>query len=157
MRKKHTRHPHVGPQFDSHQQNAADNVRSYCNTLEYYRPRGFSALVREGRAIARKLDKDNSGETFECEWMDEADTLLTEWARRVVRHDYIAFGQSQHTGDVGFYYLADAAMENADLRIDAGDAVPRGFSGTVAEVTDHGNVTLSVYSRGRRRELFACV
>ena len=66
--------------------------------------------------------------------------LLTTWARRIERHDYIAFGPFEHSGNVGFYYCVDSAMEDAVICIAAGDAPLKGVTGMVVSVNDHGNV-----------------
>lgn len=168
---KHKRTPYLGSQFDSHQRSLVENVQAYCDVLAYFRPRGFSKLTKEGAALiatmckAQRMDDAEKGNAIEGEateaageLMRDCDEMLTAWARRVERHDYIAFGPFEHNGDVGFYISTESAIEEADLQIDAGDEIPRGFSGLLVEVSDHGNVTASHYSRGRKtRELFAVV
>lgn len=155
---KPKRRPAIGPEFDSHQMNTAEIATAYAETLEYYRPRGFSKLARELYVLANRMLRGDADARDESLYViQDAESLLSDWARRVAGHDYIAFGPFEHSGDVGFYYYVDGVFEDADLTLDAGDPVPRGFSGLVAEITDHGNVTVSRYSRGRRRELFSVV
>ena len=165
-----SRKPLIGGAFDSHFMNEAGCIASYLEDLRYYRPRGFSKLAREGATIMVDLERIEAGkpskhftadvDVFQAasEWKDEVDSFLTEWARRVTGNDYICFGPFEHGGSVGFYHAVESAIEDCDLRLDAGDSVPRGFSGQVAFVTDHGNVSVQRFSRGRMtRELFAAV
>jgi len=146
--------PLIGCAFDPEQRNDQENIEAYLAELDYYRPRGSRALRVEG---ARLLSADDPYGEWAHEWMHDADACLTEWARRVARHEYISFGPFEHGGAVGFYIDVDRAIEDADLRVDDLSEVPRGFSGFVVLVNDHGNVTGLQFSRGRRRELFAVV
>jgi hypothetical protein len=92
--------------------------------------------------------------------------MLTSWARRVARHDFISFGPFPDSGDVGFSIDVDSAIGEADFTVDYGSLrlsdpapeMPKGFSGMYVEISDHGNVSAYQYSRGRKtRELFAVV
>ena len=149
------RTPVLGPAFDQDQTNDYGRVQNYLAELRYYRPRGFSKLAKEGEKILRDIEK--SEESFFDEWATDIDSLLTEWARRVTRNDYISFGPFEHTGDVGFYIAVDLALEDGARFDDLAD-VPKGFSGLVCIVNDHGNVTAYNFSNGRRtREIFAVV
>lgn len=161
MRKRSTRKPIIGEAFDSHQMNDSGRIACYVRELRYYRPRGFAALASEGDKLADMLDSDDcSADAAEriYSWMDEADALLTGWAQRVERNPYIYFGTVEHCGSIGFFYAIESAIEDCDIRLDAGDSVPRGFTGLAAFVTDHGNVTIQTFSRGRKcRELLSVV
>jgi hypothetical protein len=142
--------PVLGPAFDQDQTDADGRVENYISELQYYRPRGFSKLVREGMTQATRDDPDA--------WMTACEDLLTEWARRVTRNDYIYFGSFEMSGDVGFQINVDCACDDADLRVNDLSEIPRGFSGLVVKTNDHGNVTGHIFSRGRKiRELFAVV
>lgn len=157
------RKPIIGPAFASDFRDDSGRASAYASELRYYRPRGFSRIARELDAIANRLNADrakpdDADRLFDA--MEQADSLLTAWARRILRHDYVWFGLADWSGDgsVGFWIETDSALEDADLRLDAGDSVPTGFSGIAAFVTDHGNVTLQSFSRGRMtRELFSVV
>jgi hypothetical protein len=155
------RFPIIGEAFDAHQMNDAGRLNSYAIELEHYRPRGFSALARSMRAMSDRFDADNA-RADDAELMDsmidDAESLLTEWARRVARHDYIWFGPFADSGSVGFNVDTESAREDADIVLDAGESVPRGFSGLAFFVNDHGNACAQTYSRGRMcRELFDVV
>lgn len=155
------RKPILGSAFDADFMNDAGRVSCYLQELRYYRPRGFSALAKGGRKLLAELESDECG--FDAaewldEWRDEVEDTLTKWARRVTRNEYVCFGQFEHAGSVGFYYAVESALEDCDLRLDAGNSVPRGFTGQAAFVTDHGSVTVRRYSNGRMtRELFDVV
>jgi hypothetical protein len=163
MARTHKRSPLLGPSFDCDQMNEPERIEAYIADLEYYRPCGFSKLVRDGRKIVNTMWKDADAERtdawdFGGDWKDRVEDLLTAWARRVERHEYISYGGFPDSGDVGFYINVDGAQEDADLTLDAGESVPRGFSGLLVTITDHGNVSAFTYSRGRKyRELFAVV
>lgn len=155
------RKPIIGEAFDSHQMNDAGRVASYVRELRYYRPRGFATLANEGDKIAAALESDDCPTDLAdslFDWIDDVESLMTEWARRVTRNDYMYFGTVDDGGSIGFFYSLDSAMEDCDIRLDAGDSVPRGFSGMACFVTDHGNVTIQTFSRGRMcREILSVV
>lgn len=156
------RKPIIGEAFDSHQMNGAGRIACYVRELRYYRPRGFAALAKEGDKLADMLDsddcRDDAADHVES-WICDVETLLTEWARRSMRNEYVCFGpMSDAWGSIGFYYAVDSAIEDCDIRLDAGDSVPRGFSGLACFVSDHGNITIQSFSRGRMtRELLSVV
>jgi hypothetical protein len=163
MAKRIIRKPVTGEAFDSDQMNEPERIEAYISELEYYRPRGFSKLVKEGRRIAADMRSDDAARYADSaehgdSWKDDVESLLTEWARRAARHDYIHFGPLSECGSVGFWIDAESARSDADIDLPAGDSVPRGFSGLAFFVTDHGNAHAAVYSRGRKcRELFSIV
>ena len=148
--------PILGSAFDPDQMNDIERVQAYVDELRYYRPRGFGKLAREGEEFIQG-SHIGAGADFHNEWFNDCDALLTDWARRVERHDYISFGPFDPGGAVGFYVSAESAREEADLIVDDLSEVPRGFTGLVVGVTDHGNVYAYRYSRGKSRELFAVV
>lgn len=164
---KKSRKPLTGVAFDIEQTNLVGNVAHYLRELDYYGARRFAALIKDGRNIESDLERIEAGKNSKHytagedvyqaahEWMDDCDSALSDYARDVMRHDYIYFGVEN--GAAGFFYSVESALEDSE-RFDAGDSVPRGFSGLAAFVTDHGNVTVQSYSRGRMtRELFSVV
>lgn len=158
---KRNRLPIIGEAFDSHQMNDAERILAYVRELEFYRPRGFANLAKEGDSIAQEILSDDcspdAAESMDS-WIDDVESMLTEWARRKLRNDYIYFGTVECWGSVGFFHSVESAMEDCDLKLDAGDSVPRGFSGMAAFVSDHGNVTIQTFSRGRKcREILSVV
>lgn len=156
-----SRKPIVGEAFAPHFMNDAGRIESYVAELRYYRPRGFAKLASEGDKFAAQLDSDDCPiDVMERvdSWIDDVESMLTEWAQRIERNSYIYFGSNDDGSSVGFWYSLESALDDCDIRLDAGDSVPRGFSGMAAFVTDHGNVTIQTYSRGRMtRELLSVV
>lgn len=158
---KRNRLPIIGEAFDSHRMNDVDRILAYVRELEFYRPRGFAKLAKEGDAIAQEILSDecspDAAESMDS-WIDDVESMLTEWSRSRLRHHYVYFGTVENCGSIGFFYSVDSALEDCDIRLDAGDSVPRGFSGMAAFVTDHGNVTIQTLSRGRKcREILSVV
>ena len=160
---KAKRQPVIGCAFDPDFRDDAGRVSAYLDELRYYRPRGYGKLAKEGDSYLKRIEADD--QTLETahwyEWMGDVDQMLTEWARRVLRHDYISYGPFPHGGAVGFYVSVDAFLDDCDLKVDdlgeVEKVMGKGFSGLIAQVSDHGNVTGFSYSRGRARELFAVV
>lgn len=140
--------PIIGPAFDPDQMNEREQADAYAAELRYYRPRGFSRTAR---------DLDRANLEYVCDTMTAADDILTEWGRRVTRNPYLCFGPFPQGGAVGFYYDVDTALADVDMKVDSTAEVPRGFSGLVAQISDHGNVTIYAYSRGRSREVLSAV
>ena len=155
---KSTRRPVIGCAFDPDFRNQTGIIEAYISELQYYRPSGFSKLVKEGEKYIRAIAAERYDDDYSSEWMEDCDTLLTEWAQRAARNQYLIFGPFEHGGAVGFYVNTDGALGDCDLKVDDLSDVPRGFSGMVCEVNDHGNVTAFTFSRGRMtRELFTIV
>jgi hypothetical protein len=149
-----TRRPIIGESFNPEQNNTFETSLLMAKELEYYRPRGFSKLANELRTLAFQSNDIDAAQSI-SEAIDEACDLLTTWAQRVARHDYIYFACESDAA--GFFIHFDARV-SADLDVSDTGEVPKGFSGLVAQVSDHGNVTAYNYSRGRQtRELFAIV
>jgi len=159
MARRHKRSPILGEAFDTRTMEDEDIIRAYVSELEHYRPRGYRALANAGEDMAGALERCDLHLLDGLEaWKDEVCELLTEWSRKVDRHDFIAFGPLARTTVVGFWIDVPAAQEEADIRLPAGDSVPRGFSGMAVFVNDHGNVDALRYSRGRAtRTLFSVV
>ena len=155
---KSTRRPVIGCAFDPDFRNQIGIIEAYLSELQYYRPHGFSKLAKEGEKYIRAIAAERYDDDYSSEWMSDCDNLLTEWARRSARNPYLIYGSFEHGGAVGFYVNTDGALEDCDLKVDDLSDVPRGFSGMVCEVNDHGNVTAFTFSRGRMtRELFSVV
>ena len=157
--RKTQRRPVLGSAFKQDQTNDEERLTNYVYELRYYRPRGFSKLAHEGDTIIAglQIDADGAAENA-CALMQEIDDMLTEWARRVTRNDFICFGPFEDSGSVGFYIDVESAKESADAIVGDTGELPRGFSGLALQISDHGNVTGLAYSRGRcTREIFAVV
>lgn len=155
MASRKMRKPQLGCAFDPDQRNERGRVEAYIGELEWYRPRGFAKLRDEGNALLRKPD-DSEEWQWSNEWMADCDNMLGEHATRFGL-DHFCYGPFEHGGAIGYYVNVDGAKEDADLIVADTSEVPRGFSGLVLHVNDHGNVSAYRYSRGKSRELWATV
>lgn len=89
-----------------------------------------------------------------CDWdRDTLDTILNNHAA-----PYFYFGSHPGDGaDLG-YWLSESIPDDFDgLKVNDTSEVPRGYTGEVLHVNDHGNMTLYAASRGRLREVWAIV
>jgi hypothetical protein len=98
-------------------------------------------------------DLDQAGEDL-GELMDALDTYAPP---------YFYFGAHPGDGaDYGFW-LSESFREDFDgLIVDDSwrgrqDEIPKGYTGEVLRISDHGNMTLLAYSRGRSREVWGIV
>lgn len=147
--------PQIGCAFDPDQRNPRGIVESYIDELNWYRPRGFAKLRNEGAAMLRKPDEHSDWQNW-CDWSDDCDSLLSDHAQRYDMPN-VSYGPFEHGGAIGYYVHIEGAKEDSDLVVNDTSEVPRGFSGYVLHVNDHGNVTAYRYSRGKSRELWAVV
>jgi hypothetical protein len=111
----------------------------------------LSLCARIEKAIDSCADYDLSEDIdFDLEELFDA---LNEYAP-----EGFYFGAHPGDGaDFGFW-LSESFIEDFDgLKVDGLSQVPRGYSGLVLDVNDHGNVSLYKASRGRLRELWAIV
>ena len=156
--------PVIGYAFDPRRRDEPGVVQAYIKELEYYRPRGFSKLANEGKKLAEAIAEGGPGNPHEAwEWISECELLLTQWAQKVERHNYIYFGSLPGDVRVGFRIDTDGAIEDADLLIDDSQRgpvleLPKGFSGLLVHISDHSNVSACLCWHGRKtRELFEVV
>ena len=72
---------------------------------------------------------------------------------------YFSFGAHPGDGSDYGYWLSEGFSDDEfdGLKVSDTSEVPRGFTGEVLHVNDHGNCTLYSYSRGRSREVWAVV
>ena len=85
--------------------------------------------------------------------IEELETALQDYCL-----PYFCFGA--HPGDAADfgYWLSEGFREDFHgLKVDDTSEIPTGHIGEVLHVNDHGNCTLYVCSRGKRRELWAIV
>lgn len=152
----------IGEEFNPEQMNIGEAFDSLADVLEYYRPRGFAPLRDDLRDGARAYESCDDGDSIQIahDAATAAEELLTEWARNKSRCDYVYFAWD---GDFcGFRIDVDSAISEADWIQDdrhngRHDELPRGATGLLIRVSDHGNVSAYRLSRGRERELFAVV
>ena len=71
--KRTNRRPVLGPEFDGDQMNVTERIKAYCETLEYYRPRGCTKLIRDGLAMINDdIEGRHHALEFWTEWANEA-------------------------------------------------------------------------------------
>jgi hypothetical protein len=71
---------------------------------------------------------------------------------------YFYFGAHPGDGSDYGYWLSESFTEDFEgLKINSGDSIPKGYTGEVLSVTDHGNITLYICYRGRMREIWSVV
>jgi hypothetical protein len=132
---------------------ASDLIPCFLWELERQRPlrRIHGRLLREITArmgTADYFDRDDCNED-----LDELFTALDAYSPE-------GFYFGAHPGDGACYgwFLSESFTEDFDgLRVDDTSEVPRGYSGQALVVSDHGNLTLMAYSRGRGREIWSIV
>ena len=150
---------------------AEDLIPAFLSELRSQKPlrREHRKLVRE---ITQRMDADythdgcglwNCGMNQDAEnyfGTEDADydleslfDALNEYAPA-----YFYFGAHCGDGSDFGYWLSEGFADDFDgLKVSDTSEVPRGYSGEVLHVNDHGNCTLYAYSRGRGREVWAIV
>lgn len=105
------------------------------------RIREFSKLIKEART---KPDDDIVNDLFDA---------LQEFAP-----PYGYFGAHEGDGsDYGFWIYSEGLEEFDGLKVSDLSEVPRGYSGEMLHVNDHGNATLYNYVNGRAYEVWGIV
>lgn len=108
------------------------------------RIREFAPLLRESETFTDETADDILSDLFDA---------LQEFAP-----PYGYFGAHPGDGaDYGFWLSENMPEDFDGLQVSDTSEVPRGYSGEVLHVNDHGNMTLYAYSRGRGREIWGIV
>jgi hypothetical protein len=130
-----------------------DLIPSFLWELEHQTPtkRAHLKLARE---IRKRMDADDYFESEDSDFDLEAlFDALDAYAPA-----YFYFGSHPGDGADYGYWLSDSFQEDFDgLKVSDTSEIPRGYSGEVLHVNDHGNMTLYKYARGRSTELWAIV
>jgi hypothetical protein len=121
--------------------------------------RQMKPLRREHRALIREIEESMKREDyFESE---DASIDLNEGLFDALQEyalPYFYFGSHPGDGaDYGYWLSEDFENEFDGLKVDDLAEVPKGYSGEVLYVNDHGNMSLYNYSRGRGREVWSVV
>lgn len=116
--------------------------------------------VRKIRARVNKVSNGKFGES-DAYWTDEVSQWdLDDLSGILDAHSlpYFYFGANEGDGaDLG-WWLSNHFQDSFDgLQVCDLSEVPSGHTGEVLLVNDHGNLTLYVYSRGRRSEVWGVV
>ena len=137
-----------------------DLIPSFLWKLQQMRPlkREHAKLVREIEArMADYAENDIAAEStyYQC---DDATGDLESLFDALDFYALPGFYFGAHPGDgsdYGFWLSESFVGEFDGLRVSDTSEVPRGFSGEVLHVNDHGNLTLYAAARGRLREVWA--
>ena len=119
-------------------------------------------LTKDERKAVRKIQsRINHVASDDAYWQDEvSDFDLEELFDILNAHSlpYFSFGAHEGDGaDYGWWLSSCFADEFDGLKVSDTAEVPRGYTGEVLHVSDHGNMTLYAYSRGRGREVWGVV
>lgn len=126
-------------------------------------PPADKKLIKEARAILNRMDDDEFANEEDA---DAAEYLVNEElvdALESLAPSYIYFGGHEgDPADIGWWVSIESLEEDARsgevLKVDAGDELPKGYTGLVMDVSDHGNVTLYHAVKGERKaELWGIV
>jgi hypothetical protein len=128
-------------------------VPAFISELKRQKP-----LARRHRRLLREINtRMHSADYFELE---DADFDMEELTDALNEYAPTGFYFGSHPGDGADFgwWLSECFAEDFDgLKVSDTSEVPTGFTGEVLQVSDHGNLTLYAYSRGRGRELWAVV
>jgi hypothetical protein len=128
---------------------AEDLIPAFCEELRYLGHR--SVILSE---IERESNKRGYYESENPEFdLDELFSMLDSHSL-----PYFYFGA--HVGDGSDYgfWLSESFEEDFDgLKVSDLSEVPAGYSGEMAVINDHGNITLYTFKHGHKRELWAIV
>lgn len=104
--------------------------------------------------INRESDVDGYFESEECEYdLEQLYSILDNHSL-----PYFYFGAHPGDGADFGWWLSETITEDFDgLKVNDTSEVPRGFTGEVLHVNDHGNLTLYSAYRGRLHEVWAVV
>lgn len=115
-------------------------------------------LTRAERVAVSRIDRESNADGyFESE---EAGYDLEELFNILDAHSLPYFSFSAHEGDGADYgwWLSSSFADDFDgLKINDLSEMPKGYTGEMAVINDHGNVTLYGVKRGRTHEVWAIV
>jgi hypothetical protein len=138
-----------------------DLIPAFVSELESQKPlkREHRKLLRE---IKRGLNQGPRGGVWGGTYFDTEDAGFDLEALFDVLDEYCLpyfyFGAHPDDGSDYGYWLSEGFEDDFDgLKVDDLSEVPTGYSGEVLHVSDHGNMTLYAYSRGRGREIWGIV
>ncbi len=107
----------------------------------------YRDLIRE----ARNLDPGHDVRAAEV--LDDLSEALSNFAP-----PYFYFGAHEGDGSDFGFWLGSSALEDFDgLKVSDTSEIPKGYTGEVLHINDHGNATLYACTRGRCREVWAVV
>jgi hypothetical protein len=149
------RHSNIGS-VSSGTMRPEDLIPTLISELQRQKPlhREHRKLIREIQDSQRRMKSPAYYENEQASW--DLDALFD--ALDCYSPPYFSFGSHPGDGADFGWWLSECFAEDFDgLKVSDTSEVPRGFTGEVMHVNDHGNLTLYAYSRGRAREVWAIV
>jgi hypothetical protein len=137
---------------------ASDLIPMFISELKRQKP-----LAQRHRRLIREINTRMEGTDLVREdyfGAEDSGFDLEELTDALNEYAPTGFYFGSHPGDGADYgwWLSECFAEDFDgLRVDDLSEVPRGYTGEVLHVSDHGNMSLYAYSRGRGREVWAVV
>jgi hypothetical protein len=131
-----------------------DLIPAFLDTLESQKP-----LRRNHRKLISQV-KQNIDQNENYYDSDDASFALDELFDALGSYalPYFYFGAHPGDGsDYGFWLAENLEEDFEGLQVNDLADVPKDYSGEVLVTTDHGNVSLYSYRRGRAREVWAIV
>jgi hypothetical protein len=133
-----------------------DLIPAFVAELEGQKP-----LKREHKKLIKEIDK-RSRFASDSNYLTQGDAELDLGDLFDALNKYCApyfyFGAHPGDGSDYGYWLSDSFEYDFDgLKVNGLEDVPKGYSGEVLVVNDHGNMTLYSYSRGRKHEIWGIV
>lgn len=126
-----------------------DLIPEFAYTLHQLAKR--AGRVREFRALLKECESYTPDDAPDI--VNDLFDALQEFAP-----PYFYFGAHPGDGsDYGFWMYEDMQSDFDGLQVSDASEVPRGYSGEVLHVNDHGNMTLYRYVRGRSYEIWGIV
>lgn len=147
-----TRNRNIGS-ISSGTMRAEDLIPEFLAVLESQKPlrHAHKALAK---SITAAMESDGYFDSEESH--DDLGALFT--ALDEYAPEYFYFGGHPGNGaDYGFWLSEDFLEEFDGLKVSDLADVPRGHSGEVVVVNDHGNMSLYSYSRGKSKEIWSVV
>lgn len=129
-----------------------DLIPAFLDCLEYFNnnKHAYKALIKEGKRIIQKGDFESEDASY---YLDELLDALNSFAL-----PYTYFGSHSGDGaDYGFWVDEYIDSDFDGLRVEDLIDVPKGYSGDVLFINDHGNMTLYSCTKGRMREIWSVV
>jgi len=133
-----------------------DLIPDFISALKSMRPfrRHHRSVVREIEHNMRTIEDYFDSEIAIYDLNERLFAALDNYAP-----PFFYFGSHPGNGaDYGFWLSEEweeQLADNGGIKVNDLSEVPIGFSGYVAQVSDHGNVTLYSFARGRSREVWS--
>lgn len=133
-----------------------DLIETFVYELRQQRPlhREHRAILRSVEGNMRRMKSPAYFTTEQPRW--DVDALID--ALEAYAPEGFYFGSHPGDGADFGYWLAESYIDDFDgLRVDDTADVPKGYTGQVLFVNDHGNATLYRASRGKLSEVWSIV